>query len=1597
MGAPVHFLNWRRMISLLVTVCFTVTGFNVPLVQAQDFRLPAPGVMVHLSPPLNPPMLKGIKVHPDNPFRFDFILDQGDSNPVIPAKAGIQNQEQLKIESTKLIKYFLASLTIPEKDLWVNLSPYEKDRIIPQSFGLTEMGRDLLAEDYMLKQITASLIYPEDEIGKKFWKRIYEEASKRFGTTNIPVNTFNKVWIVPEKAVVYENAKAGTAYVVEAKLKVMLEQDYLSLEKHSVILSERRSAAHLKTPLDSSATPQNDVSTLGSQIVREIVIPELTKEVNEGKNFAKLRQVYNSLILATWYKKKIKDSILEQVYENKNKVVGVNIDDPKEKERIYGRYLQAFKKGVFNYIKEDTDTLSQETIPRKYFSGGVALEKLNITPLVTSAGVMPNINDTNGTYVVGTFVDPGIGETTKIDNADQNLPSTSMAHDRNAQRLNRILRLIARFAHLSATGSNSEIIEFLVEQLRQKGLVDEDVDQDGNVILKISQHAQEDRIGKAIYKWVMNPQEGFGAKSVNFQSSQEGPWNGQWLIVGLEEELNNVRLLKHEQREVFYRKQNPTWGWIEAHNAAVRELKDGVLINPADVNQTGNQTDIGTGLFNWRKKDNKNKEVVDDSVKQEVVIEPERIESVPKAQGVKIIDTDMTLDYGGLEKWDERRILIDFVQNHKPADAKGSKTEVTFHLKNGRTIGLLDPEVQSLRPEDVDSIEIADDGIGYDVEHLKYFLTTKGSTEESGKFGEGLKIATAAAMKRGIQVEFQSRSWQAKPIIAEKILNKGFQNEIATYNIALQVSDTQGMSGSRTIIRSPSSEFLNQAKRLPDLVLFLNQEYRPTLVTGNVGEVVGKRSGEKSEIYVKGNYVISLPDGNIAYRPALFNYNLFNDSDLNRDRDNLPRSAIEAVVKLAMFENITPEIAKHFIQKSIMKEEDGKFKVSEEFYENGLYFDYYRKLDERAANVWRQAFQGLYGEDAILGETTGYSGKPDALTEQAIKEGKKVVLISGLVGILLVKAGVATTTSIYYEKENQNVSTGLTLNYRETAWGIDRILLDAVQNHLPKDAGSTKINVEFSLKGEEESRWLDINEISQFHDDRIASVRIRDNGTGYDYKLLGLLFSTKNETPEAAGGWGEGLKMLSAACLRAGLGLELRSRNWKAKAKIETQFYNDADGKSVQVQVLSYDMVHLRKQLIEGSETIFTQPTSDFLKSVRRLAEKALILNPNYHPLSTTEGGEIVSTTSDRLYVQGLEVQDTARSHHNILSYNFINIPGIIVSPDRNVLHAGKVTEAIGLMLAQTDSVEAVTAVINAALKVNGSRPEYQDVTRIPSYKNRQTWQNAWESVVSQKGWDPKKVVLGTQRTIHDPDTQLLLRNMGYQVVFMNYNIALVIHSLGVHLDSEVLEPDFQYMNIDDLTPAEIKILQLRQIIDKKLEEILGKKIEPSPMEVFTSVKSKLTGDALEGYQAYWNTATKKIGMKRSQLADPESFGRSYMEEMGHRLSEAGDYTREFTNFFRNALVAEIFKQQGIVVEGKPITDDAMVTKNIQRKVEYKTREGGIDLTPSNMNLQTQNNGGEIEFHLDPAMLAQLQNAPGFVPVIISIQPMTDLKNFLGL
>src|SRR5271156_6085767 len=246
------FRHIRQVIAITVLIAFMVTTVKNPAYAQLALdpmpQLPAPGVMVHLSPEFTPAQLKGIIIHPENALKFDFIIYKGDQ---------VLSGQQKKAEYTKLIKYFLASLAVPDDDQWVNLSPYEKNRIIKEDFGRTEMGRDLLAQDYMLKQITASLIYPQDKLGQKFWNRVYAKAYQQFGTTNIPVNTFNKVWIIPDDALVYE--KGNTAYVVKNHLKVMLEEDYLSLAKHSGIQSPAAHKTH----------------TIASQVVRQIVLPAL--------------------------------------------------------------------------------------------------------------------------------------------------------------------------------------------------------------------------------------------------------------------------------------------------------------------------------------------------------------------------------------------------------------------------------------------------------------------------------------------------------------------------------------------------------------------------------------------------------------------------------------------------------------------------------------------------------------------------------------------------------------------------------------------------------------------------------------------------------------------------------------------------------------------------------------------------------------------------------------------------------------------------------------------------------------------------------------------------------------------------------------------------------------------------------------------------------------------------------------------------------------------------------------------------------------------------------------------------------------------------
>ncbi|MBF0386335.1 MAG: hypothetical protein HQL20_00600 [Candidatus Omnitrophica bacterium] len=341
---------------------------------APGLGLSSEPALVNLSRPVKP-LLKGLQLDPAQPYKINFLVDKG----------GLDNEGNksralgFRRDTDELVKYFLAGLTVPRGEFWVNLSPYEVRRIIPDGLGRTGLGRVFLEQDLRLKNLTASLLYPQSVTGRKVWEQIYAAAYAKYGTTEIGMDIFNKVWVVPDDPMIYERplpaAGAGleTAYITRAKLKVMLDCDYAAAGS-----AEARAQAAID-PGQSGAVVNAEVSSasdheLARNILRNVVIPVLEQEVNEGAGFAPLRQVYNALILAGWMRSKIQARELA-AYVDANKTAGVENGEPGLKERVWNKYVETFRKGVFDLIQEEEDPATHELLPRKYFSGGFDLSQ----------------------------------------------------------------------------------------------------------------------------------------------------------------------------------------------------------------------------------------------------------------------------------------------------------------------------------------------------------------------------------------------------------------------------------------------------------------------------------------------------------------------------------------------------------------------------------------------------------------------------------------------------------------------------------------------------------------------------------------------------------------------------------------------------------------------------------------------------------------------------------------------------------------------------------------------------------------------------------------------------------------------------------------------------------------------------------------------------------------------------------------------------------------------------------------------------------------------------------------------------------------------
>lgn len=331
---------FKRVIALLICFCliFEQAGFAEV---APQYVIPS-----YLSNPspvadrFRPIHLRSVDFDPSS-NDFQLILDKGDSKHA--------SGEQLNAVSRELFEYFRIGLALPNSMFWVNLRPDSPDHIIDPCLEKTDLGRILLEADLQLKKDLARFTHPDTAEGRQYWNKLYAKAGSIFGFEDLEIPAVTRPWIVPGEIIIRESGRG--AFVYKATLKVMLEQDYLR-----------------DTSLYNFSDPRHEaINEYSSQLIRDLIIPRLTREVNSSKRYAALRQVYYSLILAQWFKRRS----TQDTFDNKD-LRGLASKHAWSKDDYYQAYCRSVQQGEYSKA-ERVNSPAGVTI-RQYFSGGMILD-----------------------------------------------------------------------------------------------------------------------------------------------------------------------------------------------------------------------------------------------------------------------------------------------------------------------------------------------------------------------------------------------------------------------------------------------------------------------------------------------------------------------------------------------------------------------------------------------------------------------------------------------------------------------------------------------------------------------------------------------------------------------------------------------------------------------------------------------------------------------------------------------------------------------------------------------------------------------------------------------------------------------------------------------------------------------------------------------------------------------------------------------------------------------------------------------------------------------------------------------------------------------
>ena len=470
------------------------------------------------------------------------------------------------------------------------------------------------------------------------------------------------------------------------------------------------------------------------------------------------------------------------------------------------------------------------------------------------------------------------------------------------------------------------------------------------------------------------------------------------------------------------------------------------------------------------------------------------------------------------------------------------------------------------------------------------------------------------------------------------------------------------------------------------------------------------------------------------------------------------------------------------------------------------------------------------------------------------------------------------------------IPTSVTLDYRADRWDLERIVLDAVSNHLPDDTGGSRVLIAWK----DGDRWRDDPLPAR---NSVDGVRVSDDGPGYDVGLLGLLHSTKS-AGRAVGQFGEGLKLLSAACLREGYAVEFRSRDWIAQPRVEAV---RVDGERIDRLCFAVE----RAPPIDGSRTTFLSPDSRLLDEFRSLPEKMLHFADGQDVLYggrdvCTHGGPgsriIMPKGGPSLYVRGVLVRNAIGGSGGVPAVFSYDLDTRDISPDRQLVDTNTARRLIGKLLLACDNTQVLDRVFKAA-ECRQFRIEFDALLgAAPSipYSSDGGPQDRWRGAFEK--------LYGTESFMESGDYEADedARRMGYRVVRLHDSVMQFLRYCCVPTAQDLsLRTRHEWMDPKDLTENEKRIFadvaRLHEYYD------LG---SPPSVRIFlrcSYVRSDRHGrevvavvEPLQGSYVTWLDGSHEVLIARQVLSDRRELVQTYLHEIVHHRTGARDYTREY-------------------------------------------------------------------------------------------------------